>query len=641
MPPTQVERNATIPWWRPLCEQLDAPALQKKTRNHWNKTFADEASRMGAYMADLLPYELHFADNNHFENLPDRCAGTLATLVGYSLEPLLQTVAVLQPKRVVLLVNKTYSHLTTDNRKVDERGEQRGRLVTGLLKELAGRTQGAWAIDDAHIQIVQTDDTPEAVFRALCDSLLQDQRNQRHVVVDITGAKKSMDAGAFLFAAYAGVDISYVDFTLYEQEKRRPFGYTCRIRPLENPYALFKLHNWEEVRRAYESYHFRAAGHALDPIIALMARSSKTHEGLFNSEETNRVESLRCLLRIYEGWDDGDFWQAQDDTDDIKRKVSEAKLKLQYDFIPPRAVNVLSAGGWPHAAKDLGMQKAVTELIAQQTDLTTPQPGHNGCRLLMHNDLLLTYAYDELCKVGRLVEHNEDLRSALLRAAGLDELLLRARIVRLFALGCLRGEKTRSGASAPDDATILQGLVEYHGAENMRHFLRHEMVLPPHYNLPINYWDGAQGTVFMAWKPGWARTTMDPYWTAAGVSLDTNEFTKLRNLAIHQSLAIPRAVAEAAVALVAANYQEFVRNWANKICYRHSSSDLQHLDRRAFNQIWSKEVGDLPKVFEGHGDPMAWRQLTALITERMPWDKLCDLCGLDFLPLLAVEEGKA
>lgn len=637
MIPIPANRRAATPWWRSLFDLLDARALQRKTRNHWNKTFADEAERTRAYMKDLLPYELRFADNDQFENIPKQRAGTLATLVGYSLEPLLQTVAVLQPERVVLLVNKTYTHLTADNQKVDEQGkQQRGPLVAGLLKELAELTQGAWATDDAHIQILETGDTPEAVFRGLCDSLLDDQRAKRHVVVDITGAKKSMDAGAFLFAAYAGVDISYVDFTLYEQEKRRPFGYTCRIRPLENPYALFKLHNWEEVRRAYESYHFRAARSALDPIVALMASSAQRHDGLFREEDKPAAEALHCLLGIYEAWDDGDFRGAQDD---IEREAPE--LKLRDPFVPPRAVKVLSAGGWPHAAETLSAQAAATALITQQTILTSPQPGQSGCRLLMHNDLLLTYAYDELCKVGRLVEHNEDLRSALLRAAGLDELLLRARIVRLFALGCLQPEIIASKTSAPGAATILQGLVEYHGAENMRHFLRHEKVRPPHYNLPVNYREGVQDTVFIGWKPNWARTTMDAYWTAADVSLDTNDFTKLRNLAIHQSLAIPGAVAEAAVALAAANYQEFVRNWANKICYRHSSSDPQHPDRHAFSQIWSKEIGDRPKVFDGHGAPMAWRQLTALITERMPWDKICDLCGLDFLPLLAFEEGKA
>ena len=68
-----------------------------------------------------------------------------------------------------------------------------------------------------------TPDRPDAVFQGLCEHVLPDRQAGKRVIVDVTGAKKSMVAGAFLFAAYADMPISYVDFDEYDEEMQEVF----------------------------------------------------------------------------------------------------------------------------------------------------------------------------------------------------------------------------------------------------------------------------------------------------------------------------------------------------------------------------------------------------------------------------------
>jgi hypothetical protein len=98
-------------------------------------------------------------------------------------------------------------------------------------------------------------DSPEAVFQTLVDVL----HDETDVVIDVTGGKKSMVSGAYLYAAYAGARISYVDFEEYDPKYRRPYGYSCKIGELANPYQEFALREWERVRNLYERYQFREA----------------------------------------------------------------------------------------------------------------------------------------------------------------------------------------------------------------------------------------------------------------------------------------------------------------------------------------------------------------------------------------------
>lgn len=240
---------------------LTIDELRRLTREYWRFEGTIER-RIKWYIEKLLPQELKRAEKR--DVLEDRLCDTLALLVGYSPEPLLQAICAFQPQRVVLLLNEWYGSQDDPNR---QSGTSHGRDI----KEWITDTDWLAPLLDQSptVDLYEVADRPDAVFQKLCECVLPDQRDGRSVIVDITGAKKSMDAGAFLFAAYADIPISYVDFDDYDEKERRPLGFTCRIGTLANPYDAFRLRDWERVRRLYNNYHFRAAADILSDILSL------------------------------------------------------------------------------------------------------------------------------------------------------------------------------------------------------------------------------------------------------------------------------------------------------------------------------------------------------------------------------------
>lgn len=71
------------------------------------------------------------------------------------------------------------------------------------------------------------------------------------MVLDITGAKKSMIAGAFLAAGFLELRTSYVDFASFHPVLRRPLPGSCRPVELRHPYALFRLRDESRLREAF------------------------------------------------------------------------------------------------------------------------------------------------------------------------------------------------------------------------------------------------------------------------------------------------------------------------------------------------------------------------------------------------------
>lgn len=78
---------------------------------------------------------------------------------------------------------------------------------------------------------------------------------------------------------------------------------------------------------------------------------------------------------------------------------------------------------------------------------------------------LLLYAYDELDKIDRLIRFNNDYRSAFLRSAGLDELLLKARVAILWL------KPSPHMPSWPDMRERFNGIADHSSADKIRDFL--------------------------------------------------------------------------------------------------------------------------------------------------------------------------
>ncbi|MBN1935025.1 MAG: CRISPR-associated protein [Anaerolineae bacterium] len=502
--------------------------IERVTKEYWDRfepSKIDEA--MHWYVCEdreqldgksLLEAELGYAR----QQITAQPCATLVLLVGFSLEPLLQSVCVYKPPKVVLILNgQGYppeewhvfaGHIT------EAIGHLVGKELLPQPPEIPGEDNKAGypAFDD-----------PSAVFQRLVE-VLQDEVD---VVIDVTGGKKSMVSGAYLYAAYAGARISYVDFDKYDTEKRRPYGFSCKIGELANPYQTFALRDWERVRALYERYQFREAQEVLTSIQSVMIQVMPDSE--------QPIKDLVAFLEYYEKWDSGDFRGAQ------------------------QAASNLPAFEQPSAVKDLGNQWFE---ISGSDFANKPQHFYGDLSALQ------VYVCDELARIRRLIDYNEDYRSTFLRAGGVNEIVMLARVVGLLSGPTDRGSLlTPLDERTPDARKVFSVLVD---AGKTRIDVRKDIpfknapVLSIHRPRPMSSW--WRSTNLFNAEDGW------------------DVFLTRRNDLIHKYFSVPKEWAQDALHFAQANFEDFLG---------HPIADLH------------------------------------LCTTALSWPDLCDLCGLScFLP---------
>ncbi len=510
--------------------------LKKATKRYWSLSDDPVKIAKEAYLSpesfdgqkSLLEAELEFARQQG--RITAKPCETLVLLVGFSLEPLLQSVCVYQPQKVILLLNKDgYPGATR------ERWNLFARHVTEAIQKLVKR--GVLKQPEIPGQSGQQGfpvaDSPEEVFQTLVEVL----HDETDVVIDVTGGKKSMVSGAYLYAAYAGTRISYVDFEEYDPKYRRPYGYSCKIGELANPYQEFALREWERVRNLYERYQFREARELLTQTV-----QPQMIRVLPNSKDP--LEKLAAILEYYEYWDSGDF--------------RKAKRSQAAQWIDPQKQ--------PSAVVELGNR---WYKIAGNRFLQRPT-GFYGDR-----PALQIYVCDELARIRRLIDYNEDYRSAFLRAGGVNEIVMLARVVNLVPDAKDKDLLLRAlDKRTPDVRRVFSALLDPNQTtiDVQRDIpFRNAPVLRISRPSPMTSW--WKRTRFFNTKNGW----------------DT--FLTRRNELAHKYFSVPKEWAEDARAFVRANFEDFLKS------------------------IPASEVQ------------------TGVRTEALPWSELCDLCGLSrFLP---------
>lgn len=536
--------------------------------------------RLQHYIDELLPFELDYAKARARLPSDARC-GVLVMLVGYALEPLLQSICVYKPREVFLVLNDWYG---------DRRGNGWGEDFIEILRVLQSKPWSGVSLQVTPDPLQTVPGRPADVFRYLRKQLLPRLRDQGRVVLDITGAKKSMVAGAYLFGAYANVPVSYVDFDDYDATRSRPWGYSCRIGLLENPYAAFALREWQDVERLYRHYAFTAARERLGEVKGAMGRILESgDESLFAPAERAAVDRLHRILRVYELWDNGDFPTAYDEADALVLEVR--------NFAPPSAVSAL-AGLWRSGNGDV-FKGTPQELIGQIQRLELGEAGDLSKSFYVNGSAILTYAHDELAKVRRLIAPKEDYRSGLLRAAGLHDALLKARVMILWHRNELVVEltplKRRSDFDEVARTTLDRSLAEFAGIPGMVKALRwaptakkrdHRLELK---KLKAAEFEAAGGVAMLRRDDG--ATQLADFWKDIDITLD--DLATIRNKAIHAFLAVPRPIAGRAAEMAAANLADFESHWA-------------------------------PLITD--------KLLVCPDTEALPWERVCNLCGIDFLP---------
>jgi hypothetical protein len=529
---------------RAICEQH----LKESTEQYWELQDNDATALeyLPYYVEHLLRDEIDCArqlgEAENKPRVPQYTCQTLVLLVGYSLEPLLQSIHVYQPQCIILIANRDY-HELDESRSGEYKPLDGERFIQAFLQPCIDQMVEQGLIQQPKaVQPKQVDAaTPSVVFQALRDVLHQ----QEDVVIDITGGKKSMVTGAYLYAAFAqDVAISYVDFDddVYDHRRGRPYGYRCRIGTLANPYTDFALRNWERVRSLYSRNSFREARELLVGKDGTQGEGTLAHAAAtYLPGLCDPIKKLAIMLEFYRRWDDGNYGDAYNTR-------SETGLA---DEQMPSAVTLLGTD-WFHFKGP------------------TYHPADN---FFDDDDRLRAYAYDELARVRRLIVHNEDYRSAFLKAGGLNEVLMVSRFVRQCpeTYRSLLITDLNEGLT-PKIGTLFKSLREGNGR-------------------PVTHPLGAKKPQDVKFRFNLSEN-MAEWWKDCYVNPesrerffpDFNKFTHLRNKLIHTYASVPRPYAEAALAFVQANFDDFRQNKP---------------DTRTF------------------------------VTEALRWSELCKHCGLD------------
>ena len=498
----------------------------------------------------LLAAELELAEKAG--RLNKKPCATLVLLLGFSLEPLLQLICVYKPQKITLIMNKFY-------------GEDEGRVYGERFKEAVTWLKEAKLISAAPEFLSPpykpddpgyvVDDDPAAIFKTLTEAILDEE----NVIIDVTGGKKSMVTGAFLYAAYAGVPISYVDFDdkAYSTDKRRPYGYACKIGELSNPYQSFALREWEKVKESYKAYKFR------DVLELLVGLDRKGGEGTIARalEEylpgaVDGIKKMEEVIALYEKWDGGDFNGSAEITGRVKDQVPE--------FKPPDAVSCL--GGKWCSVEPAGFK--FTDSINDFYD---------------DSKHLRVYVFDELKRILRLICHNQDYRSAFIRAGSLSEVIMLARLVKLVK----KKEDKEALLKALHDGMTPPASQVYKSLLGSCSIIKIGPKRKSSSEQNDLYFTGAPEIEVKLIKK------MNAWWKNSTSFFNADDgwdsFLKLRNQMVHKYFTVSREWAEDALRFVTANFEDFLGQKTAALTYN---------------------------------------------AEAVSWQELCDLCGLArFLPL--------
>ena len=507
------------------------------------------------YVHKLLPEEMECAKKNgNFPKMTE-AIDLLILLVGHSPEPLLQAIYAYNPAQILLVVNDFYP-VSGSEAYLDGR-EFAKYMVIPLIESLCQSNDRQLDLLSP-LPLESSDsaraDSPQQVFQLLQQRLHTVIKPDMNIVLDITGGKKSTVAGAFLFAAFADLKISYVDFQYYDVDRRRPNGYSCQIDFLSNPYARFALKEWQQVKNLFDRSEFASAAERLKEMIADM-------HSFFVESQTMAAQDLQAAMLCYDAWLNGHFNKAA--------KLGRDLRKSRPHFQPPKIIEIFSDPDiWPHVEDADAPSLMATKLLDKGSAL-------DKIATKEAFEAMVLYAYDECGKIPRIAGEMADYRSALLRSAAVNELLYRLRIEQLVSSEalCLVNEEHSHHS-------------EWHGyrftKKRQRRLTASQMewilsAIPPGGCLQLPE-TSAKEKIFVGKKRSIAKPNL-PVFAVDGI--DCNTVRKLRNKSIHAVLPIPKRIALAAARLAELNWAEFERHWL--------ADSMSILSRDDFNTLPSWE----------------------------------------------------
>ena len=502
-PPEPIERERDLRLRTERYWELKKPSTE---RDRWQYYLVRSYQEESQNEQSLLQLEMDYAKDTGrlpscLTDSQDKST-TLVILIGDSFEPLLQSIWVHQPNRLVPIVNEYYGK-KGEAASSAEHWSKFYRLIKKKFPQ--EKRENIRNLEDIE-QVKPTADSPRAVFEHLRDELAEDLRNQDvNVIVDITGAKKTMVAGAFMLAAYSRARIYYID--VEESRDGKPYGYKSRFVAVKSPLEELSLHVWQHVEQRYRRYDFAGALRSLEAI--------PTDE---------HICQFRLFLSVCNSYENGEFREAV-------AQVSGLRNNLQAEV--PTAVLELGSL-WP---------------IPGETDLAV--------ELFRQPDKLLVYANDALERAKRLLTQ-ENNRAAFTLAYALHETLLKARIIALYDAKQLMSEQ--EGLSEEKKKTYGPPQPLNQVPDGLPWCLRQMMTADAQPILSGDKRGGrkiARSTYRLSWpiqdKPG----CLPVHLQAAA----TKPLKEARNLITHTYFPATKTLANKAITLAEHNFEDYMSNW--------------------------------------------------------------------------------
>lgn len=523
--------------------------IQAATERYWREGTFDGDS----YLEILFPREVAFWRDQGLPFPIPSPANVLVLLVGYSWEPLIISVYYHQPAEVLLVLNKRYGPVEGRNRGETfiEYCEQ--MVSADFLPQMPQITPQAF-------QTVE-DDTPQAVFKFLKQHALPYVNEGKKIVVDVTGSKKSMVAGAYLFSTYTNSTVAYIDFEEYDPVQGRPYGYSCRPRHFDNPLEKFKIGNWTQVRHLYESGRFAQA-------ISLVREIQEGAREYHDPEEEVAIQTLIQVLQFYERWAEGDYRTAQ------RRYLALKENPNLAHFPVPSVIHILGDFWFDQDE----FAESVKQVEKGAGDLTQS--------IYSRDEKILAYAANEL-EICQRIFDREDYRSALLRSAGLFEFLLKARIIRLWISDQFVFDETEG--KSVQRAWTRATLMARYASQDTFPYSKLESELLKSANFPqfircLRWKDTNKGRnrflpiiikdrQFKGHRTGTSKFFLAEFWKSLDIDIlrmrehyGMNRFPYdfapiFRNKAIHFCLPVSREIASVSITLARGNLADFRENW--------------------------------------------------------------------------------
>lgn len=328
-------------------------------------------------------------------------ADVLVLLCGLSQAPLLLATAWLRPARVILVGSDT----DPGPAEVDEM--QRNLQVGAFPEET-----GLWELPVTLGPAIASAE-PAAAYRELV-ALLKDLRRQHEadrIVVDVTGGKKTMVAGAFVAASEAGVRTQYVDFDAWEPSARMPEPGSSFVRELRDPATVFRVRELAAVQQAFDAERFGEAVRRLEDVLPDLEKAGVV--GYIEPAEVARYRRRLAYAKACQRWAETKY--------DKALEVFEQPVLAGVEV--PRAVQEIGSALRSSGGRD-----------AQEVVLSDAR-------------LAALYVGDELWRHRRaLLERAEEPKGPYLRLYGLVETLL---TVALYPLRDKIFEIKRDGTELP------------------------------------------------------------------------------------------------------------------------------------------------------------------------------------------------